>query len=178
VIMVSMFDIMAVWFAIGVPIVIGMFVAKKFGLWPAIGAGLLTVVPCVISVVRAYRARWRRNSQRRQEWKLKYSGIYRVIALPTDETVIKTPQGAEIKVGDYGWEAVPLRVDGLIYLQGLSPQWRVVWYAGFRPDQLEKVVSKPQSQYDWDNTWIKSAPPCPFPVQERETTDMGLPMPH
>jgi hypothetical protein len=174
--MVSMFEIMIVFpLAFGVSLGIGQIVARKFGLWPGIGAGLLSAVPFIIAMVCVYRVRWRRAAQRRQEWKLKYSAIYRVIALPTDMIVIRKPQGAEIKVGDHGWEAVPLRDDGLIYLQGLSPQWRVVWYAGFRPDQIERVASKPRSQYDWDNTWVKNPPPCPFPIQERETPNLGLP---
>jgi hypothetical protein len=174
--MVTFIDMMALWVLIGVPIIIGQVVAKKFGLWPGIGAGLLSAVACLIGLARVYGARGERNAKRRREWKEKYCGIYRVIGLPTDETVIKKPPGAEIRVGDFGWEAVPLREDGMIYLQGLSPQWRVVWYAGFRLEQVERVASKPQSQYDWNYTWFKNAPPCPFPVQERETTSMGLPM--
>jgi hypothetical protein len=171
-------ELLTLWLVIGVPLLVGQIVAKKFGLWPGIGAGVLLAAGCVLIAVRAYRAHWRRNAQRRQEWKQKYSSIYRVLTLPMDQAVIKKAQGAEIKVGDYGWEAIPLRDDGLIYLQGLNPQWRVVWYGGFRADQIEKVTLKPQSQYDWDSAWAKNAPPCPFPVQERETANMGLPMPH
>lgn len=162
---------------VGVPAAVGYVVAKNYGVWVGIGAGLLSAVPCIAATCLFYRMRWRKCARRRQECKQKYGWIYRVVALPTDETTIKKPGDAEIKVGDYGWEAVPLRKDGLIYLQGLTPQWRVVWHAGFRPDQVEKMAPKQQSQYDWDQTWLTNAPPCPYPVQERETTTMGLPIP-
>jgi hypothetical protein len=174
----SFIELLALLFGIGLPITIGMLVSKQFGVWTGVEAGLFSAIPCVASVVLFYRAYWRRNAKRRQEWKEKYSRVYRVIAVPTNDSLAKKAQGAEIKIGDYGWEAVPLREDGLIYLQGLTPQWRVVWYAGFRPDQIERVAFKPQSQYDWDQTWVKNPPPCPFPVQERETANMGFPMPH
>jgi hypothetical protein len=175
--MVTIFDILALWFALGVPIVVGTIVAKKFGFWPGIGAGVLLLGPCVFLVVRSYRAHWRRSAQRRDELRAKYCQVYRVVALPTDPSVIKKPEGAEMRIGDFGWEAAPLRDDGLVYLQGLTPQWRVVWYAGFRQDQIEKVALKPQSQYDWKYSWVRNAPICPFAVQERETASMGLPMP-
>jgi len=95
--------------------------------------------------------------------------------MPTDESTIKKPKDSEIKVGDYGWQAEPIRNDGLIYLQGLTAEWQVVWYAGFHPEQIESVGPKPRSQYDWDYSWARRAPPCPFPVQERKTNTMGLP---
>ena len=177
--MVSFFDMFALWFMIGVPVAIGMFVAKHFGLWTGIGAGLLSAIVCVAAVVISYRARGRNTAQQRREFKEKYTRIYRVLAAPTDAAAIKKAQGAEIKVGDFGWDAAPLRNDGLIYLQGLNPQWRVVWYAGFRPEQIENFAPKPQSQYDWNYAWVKNPPPCPFPVQEHfhSTVNMGFPMP-
>jgi hypothetical protein len=99
------------------------------------------------------------------------------VAIPLDAKNIIKPADAEIRVGDFGWEAAPIRNDGLIYLQGLTSGWRVVWHAGFRPEQVERVGPKPSSQYDyWAPYWAKPSPPiCPFPVQERETSDMGLP---
>ena len=69
--MVSLFDMFALWIVIGVPVASGYIVAKKFGLWPGIGAGLLLAVPCVLIVCRIYRARWRRIEQRRRELKEK-----------------------------------------------------------------------------------------------------------
>lgn len=154
----------------------GQMVAKNFGVEAGIGAGILSGVVCIAAVILLYRFSGRRHAQRQRELRDKYRGIYRVLILPKDERNIKKPQGAEIKVGDYGWEAEPPNCqDGLIYLQGLTDKWRVVWYAGFRPDQIESVGPKSRSQYDWDYSWTRKSPPCPFPVQERETTSMGLP---
>lgn len=177
--MVSLFDMLALWLMIGVPLAIGMIVAKHFGSWTGVGAGLLSAIVSITVIGRYYHVRGRKNAQRRGEFREKYTRIYRVLAVPTDEAVIKKAQGAEIKVGDFGWEAAPLRNDGLIYLQGLNPQWRVVWYAGFRPEQIENVAPKPQSQYDWNYAWVRNPPPCPFPVQEHlnPTINMGFPMP-
>jgi hypothetical protein len=167
-------NLLAGWLVVGISVIIGEIVAKNFGPLPGVGAGLLAGILCVTAAVLFYRARWRKNAQRRRELREKYRGIYRVVELPPHESSIKKPEGAEIKIGDYGWEAAPLRDDGLTYLQGLSPQWRVVWYAGFQPDQIENVALKPRSQYDWDYTWMSNPPECPFPVQPRETPDMGL----
>ena len=98
--------------------------------------------------------------------------------LPSAQLSVIKPQGAEIRIGDYGWEAGPTRSDGLIYLQGLAPDWTVVWHTGFRPDEVERVAEKPTSQYDyWAPYWAKSPPPspCPFPVADRETMTWGRP---
>jgi membrane protein implicated in regulation of membrane protease activity len=171
----TLFELLAAIIVIFVPFLIGSTVTKSYGIWSGIGAGFFSAIVCIALVIVFYRVQARQLKQRRDELRGKYKQIYRVLTLPTDETRIKKPEGSEIKVGDYGWEAVPLRNDGLIYLQGLNPQWRVVWYAGFSPDQIESVASKPQSQYDWNYTWIRNPPPCPFPVQERETNTMGFP---
>lgn len=96
---------------------------------------------------------------------------------PPSKSIVK-PAAAEIQIGDYGWDARPSSEDGLIHLQGLTPKWQVVWHAGFRPDQIEKVAVKPASQYDyWAPYWAKPPPPppCPYPVRERNTPTMGLP---
>ena len=175
--MVSFMDMLALWIAVGIPAVTGMLVAKHYGLWAGVIAGLAAAIVCAACVLLFYRDRWHRMAQRRREWEKKYSGIYRVLVLPNASAIIKKPQDAEIKIGDYGWEAIPLRNDGLIYLQGLTSKWRVVWYAGFRPEQVEKITVKPRSQYDWDQTWVKNPPPCPFSILERETTSMGFPLP-
>ena len=62
--------------------------------------------------------------------------------------IVAKPDGAEIRVGDYRWEAGPIHKDGLIYLQGLTVEWTVVGHAGFRRDQIEWKTEKPSSQYD------------------------------
>jgi hypothetical protein len=172
----TIFELFALIFMIYFPVLIGNLVAKNYGVGAGTGAGILSAAICVTSVFLSYRAHGRRYEERRRELRENYRGIYRVIVLPTDTNNTRKPQGAEIKVGDYGWEAQPFREDGLIYLQGLSAEWRVVWYAGFRSDQIERVGPKPQSQYDWNYSWERTPPPCPFPVQARDTPDMGLPV--
>jgi hypothetical protein len=109
------------------------------------------------------------------ELREKYRSIYRVVAVPPEPKIIIIPEGAEIRLGDYGWEAGPIRNDGLIYLQGLTLEWTVVWHVGFTPDQIKMVATKPNSQYDsWRPYWV-DLPPCPFPVIERETLTIGRP---
>lgn len=172
----TIFEMLAVVLMIFVPISLGQFAANRFGVLPGVGVGILSAILCAIVVVLFYRARGRQHENRRRELREKYRGVYRVIGLPADETNIKKPQGAEIKVGDFGWEAEPPKgKEGLIFLQGLTAKWQVVWYAGFRSDQIESAGPKPQSQYDWGYSWLRNAPPCPFPVQERATPSWGLP---
>src|SRR5580765_1201853 len=133
---------------------------------------------CVMGVVLFYRWSWKRDRRQLQELREKYRGIYRVLALPSDQKIVAKPDGAEIKIGDYGWEAGPASKDGFICLQGLTTEWTVVWHAGFHPDQIEWVTEKPSSQYDyWVPYWAKSPPlpPCPFPVIERATPTIGRP---
>jgi hypothetical protein len=155
---------------------IGNVLAKTFGLWVGIGAGALSAVFCLIIVALFYHVAGRRLKERQMELRKKHQNIYRVTALPADGTKIKKSEGAEIKVGDYGWEAAPPNQDeGLIYLQGLSDTWQVIWYAGFSTGQVEYVAPKPRSQYDWDYSWLSAPPPCPFPVQARSDVGMGLP---
>jgi hypothetical protein len=74
---------------------------------------------------------------------------------------------------------------GLIYLQGLTDEWGLVWRAGFRPDQVEFVGPKPVSQYDWKDFEYDGPKPtacyhwqygkprqsCPFPVQKKVKHD-------
>lgn len=172
-------ELLAIMFVLTVTTAVYQFAAGKYGTWPGIGAVVLAVLASAIIVVQFYSWSWRRDRRRLQELKEKYRAIYRVIAIPSDQRSIVKPEGAEIKIDDYGWEAGPIRKDdGLIYLQGLTLEWTVVWHAGFRPDQIEKVATKPSSQYD---IWIPygakptSPLPCPFPVVERETLTMGLP---
>jgi hypothetical protein len=173
---VTCIEMLAVMFVIYVPMLVGTFASKKFGVWAGIVAGILSGVLCVSAVVLFYRDRGRRNEEKRRELRDRYSKIYRIVSLPGDGKNIKLAKGAAIKIGDYGWEAEPRNTkDGLVYLQGLTNKWRVVWYAGFQRDQIEIICPKPNSQYDWNYKWFREPPPCPFPVQERETTAMGLP---
>ncbi|HWQ92990.1 MAG TPA: hypothetical protein VN673_15035 [Clostridia bacterium] len=174
----TIIELLALIFVLSVSIETGKYVGDKHGTGAGIVAGCISAVLCTIVVVILYLAARRRDERRRRELREKYRDVYRVVALPADANIMQKPQGAEIRVGDYGWEAEPLRDDGLLYLQGLTAEWRVVWYAGFRPDQIERVDEKPQSQYNWNYSWVKSPTICPFPIQARKTPDRGFPLVH
>jgi hypothetical protein len=149
-----------------------------YGVWLGAGAGLVAGFLSVVLVAFFYRWASRRDERRRQELRDKYRGIYRVITLPLESRIIAMPEGAEIRIDDYGWEAGPSRNDGLIYLHGLTPEWTVVWHAGFRPEEVEWFAAKPFSQFDsWHPYWAPPPPLplCPYPVVERETMTMGRP---
>jgi len=175
----TIIEVMAVIFIIAVSVETAKFVSLRYGKTAGIGAGLFGGMVSSAIVVLFYCWIGRQNQRRLQDVRERYTSIYRVTSPPTDEKSIKRAEGAEIRVGDYGWEAGPLlKKSGLIYLQGLRVDWRVVWHAGFRPDQIEKVTQKPCSQYDrWIPYWVKgpAPPPCPFPILERKTPAMGLP---
>ena len=176
----TLIEFLAVVFVMAVTAVVGRSVARKYGIGSGVGAGILAALGAMFMVVLFHRWSWRRDRRRLQELKDQYQGIYRVLATPSDQKSIRKPEGAEIKAGDYGWEAGPIRKDGLVYLHGLTPEWTVVWYAGFRPDQIERVATKPRSQYGiWVPYWAKKpvVPPCPFPVLDRETLTVGRPHP-
>jgi prepilin-type N-terminal cleavage/methylation domain-containing protein len=153
-------------------------VRGKHGEGPALLASLLAVGVSALLVVLSWDWDSRSNKRRLTQLREQYRSIYQVKELPTNAKSIVKLAAAEIQIGDYGWDARPNRKDGLIHLQGLTPKWQVVWHAGFRPDQIEKVAVKPVSQYDyWAPHWVKPPPPppCPYPVRERNTPTLGLP---
>lgn len=166
----TLIELLAVIFVISIAIIVG----KSLGT----GAGLLAGLLSVIVVILFYSWIGRRDERKLKELREKYPAIYRVIAVSPAPIIIMMPEGAEIRIGDYGWEAGPIRSDGLIYLHGLTPDWTVAWHAGFRSDQVEWIATKPYSQYDsWHPFWADSPPlpPCPFPIAERETLTIGRP---
>lgn len=174
----TLIELLAFTFVVALTAVVGESVAARYGTWPGIGAGFVAALASVGVVALFYRWSWQRDRRRLQELRDKYRGIYRVLKLPPAQTSVIKPQGAEIKIGDFGWEAGPARNDGLIYLQGLAQDWTVVWHIGFRPDEIERVAEKPTSQYEyWAPYWAKPPPPppCPYPVAERETMTWGRP---
>ena len=122
--------------------------------------------------------RFQKTKTKLAEYKL----IYRVISVPSDNQIVLKADGGAIEIGDFGWEAEPVYQDGLIYLHGLNPRWQVVWYAGFRPDQIEVVRPKPNSQYYYISPYasVEKIPQCPFPIREyrygkRPATHFGFP---
>jgi prepilin-type N-terminal cleavage/methylation domain-containing protein len=176
----TLIELLAVMFIVTVMGAVGGIVASKYGTGLGIGAAFLAALGAVFIVVLLYRRSWRKDRRRLQELKDNYQGIYRVLAVPSDQRSVMKPEGAEIKLGDFGWEAGSIRKDGLVYLPGLTVEWNVVWYAGFKPDQIERVATKPCSQYGhWVPYWAKKPvlSPCPFPVVDRETPTIGRPHP-
>ena len=153
-------------------------VRKNHGQGLSLLAGILAVLVVTSLYFLFLRWAWRRDKQNLTLLREQYRTIYQVKELPTDQKGIIKLAAAEIQIGDYGWDAKPIRKDGLIHLQGLTSKWQVVWHAAFRPDQIVKVADKPKSQYDcWVPYWAKRSPtpPCPYPVRERETPTFGLP---
>jgi membrane protein implicated in regulation of membrane protease activity len=174
----SLIELLAVSFMFSVFLLTANAVGHRHGPLAGLAAGVLGLLVSWRLVVSFYRWSWRRDKRRLQDLQENHRAIYRVRALPTEPKSIVKPDAAEIKIGDYGWEARPVRKDGLIHLQGLTTGWKVVWHASFRPVQLEKAAEKAVSQYDyWAPDWAKPPPPrpCPFPVLERSTPTMGLP---
>jgi hypothetical protein len=141
-------------------------------------AGMLSLLFFFFVYMRnAFRAFEWFDIHERAELRVKHDGIYRVLALPTASTKPNNWCDEEITIGDFGWESKPLTKDGLIWLHGLSTEWKMAWRAGFKPEEVEFVCSKPVSQYDWKDfeydgpkpscIWTTAIPkqPCPFPIQ-------------
>ncbi len=174
----TLIELLAFMFVVYSTSLAGLIIGRRYGKGPGIAAGFLAFVVSAGVVVLFYWWMSRREQHCLRELREKYRGIYRVTALPSSAAKVVMPPGAEIKIGDYGWETGPLHKDGLIYLQGLTREWTVVWHAGFDAAQVEKVAVKPSSQYDlWMPYWARrpAQPACPFPVLERKTLTLGLP---
>lgn len=175
----TLLDMLPPIFVMAVPLITFEVVATRFDKSAGIAAGLLSIVASALVVIAYYRWLGRLHQKELRELDEKYPDVFRVAALPPDTSGILKAEGAEIQVGDYGWEAEPIHDDGLTYLHGLAENWRLVWYAGFRSDQIERIGPKPRTQYYLPYSWRveegSKAPTCPFPVQSSETTDLGHP---
>ena len=162
---------------LGVPLEIGTSTARAHGVCAGLAAGLITAIACAAMIYSLWQALNRVDARRRKRYRERYKKIFRVIAMPSTACAVCKPEGAEIRVGDNGWEAPPMHDDdGLVYLQGLTVDWYVAWHAGFRRDEIEFVRMKPVSQFDWPDGIERGLPECPFPIQERATTAMGFPI--
>jgi hypothetical protein len=163
---ITIFDVLYFLILMGIGAAAGYRVARYFGNLAGIIAGVLAAGGFVFLMNALTNASHRRHCRKMAK---KYTRIFRVSALPTDEkSVIKT-DNSHIKVGDLGWECSPIRKNGLIYLEGLDEKWKLVWWAGFQPEQIELVGPKPFSQWDIylpDKQELLTTP-CPFPVQPR-----------
>jgi len=175
----TLIELLAVIFIVALATAAYDTVTKSHGIGMRIAAASIGGAVGFGIVALFYRWSWKRNKARLGKLRADYGGIYRVSAVPQDNQPTIMLEGAEIRAGDYGWEAAPLAnaKNGLIYLQGLTPDWRTVWHAGFHPDQIKRIGLKPSSQYDhWVPYWVKTPPdPCPFPIQPRETPSMERP---
>jgi hypothetical protein len=70
-----------------------------------------------------------------------YNSIYRILILPKDPRWVC--QGYQISVGDYGWDTDLHPENGLIHLTGYTRDWKTVWYADFKPTEVEYIGPKP-----------------------------------
>jgi len=167
------FAMMLLYPMVGVPVII--ISGEKFGAAMPLAVGLIIFAGYFLYLRGLYRWLDRINAQRRTEIRQTYRGIYRVKGPPSSHwSWLKE----NIKVGDYGWERPPWGREDLIFLHGIQEQWGVVWIAGFRPEDVEYITTKPVSEYDWTDfeydgpkpsgyySWgiSKAKLPCPFPV--------------
>jgi hypothetical protein len=167
------FLLLALYPAVGI-FVIGL-VDARFGGRARVIAGLIIFAGFFMHLRWLFHwgdkiAEWRRAEMREA-----YRGIYRIKGEPSSKWCWLKEN---IRVGDYAWERPPWHDGDLIYLHGLQEQWGVVWMAGFRPEDVEFVATKPVSEYDWRDfdyegrkpvapyNWgiSKAKSPCPFPV--------------
>jgi len=149
-----------------------------FNIWAGFSAAFLALV--VFFKIMDFLNRFGRRRHRRKMAE-KYPRIFRVLAVPVERdssrllSKLFPAENHVVKIGDYGWEANPFlrratdRKGNLIYLKGWNEDWKLIWYAGFRPNEIEFVGPKPFSEYDLPNR-PAPRPVCPFPVQPRDTT--------
>jgi hypothetical protein len=168
---------LAVQVVICIPILVGLAVGDKWGSVGRAAAWAISTVIGFVAVYSFYKLCDRWDIGRRRHLEETYRFIYRVLAVSAEAPSVKG-DGVEITPGDYGWEAEPIFNDGLIYLHGLTEEWRVVWYAGFEPNQVERICPKPRSQYFLPYSWICAGgkpPPCPYPVLNSPRNSLGHP---
>lgn len=142
-------------------------VRGKYGIGMGLAAALAVTLLCASLIVVFYHFSGKRFAVEFKDLSEKYATIYRVLSPPDGSAPVLKAEGADIRAGDYGWDAEPIQNDGLIYLHGLSADWLVLWYAGFRPEQIERVGPKPRIQYYLPYAWMgagSDAHPCPFPA--------------
>lgn len=174
----TLIELFAVIFIVTVPVLAFQAVAPRFGSRAGMAVALASAAASVAVVVAIYWMASRLHEQTVRELSQKYPLVYRVIALPTDDSCVVKADGTEIAIGDFGWEAEPVHEDGLIYLHGLTVDWQVAWYAGFRREQLEPVGPKPRLQYYLPYSWVAAGatpPSCPFSVVTPPTVTLGHP---
>lgn len=174
----TLIELLMVIFILGTTAAASGHFGEKHGIWAGVGAGTLFAGANVGAVILFYRWSWKWEERRCTEIRELYRGIYRVVKVPTNKKNTQLGESAEIRIGDFGWEAEPFRDNELLYLQGLTVDWDVVWHAGFEPGEVEYVGPKPSSQYDRTWGYGETPPSCPFPVERLKTGTLGLPYPN
>jgi hypothetical protein len=176
----TLIDLFAAIFVLTIPSIVFNFSKPRLGLWWGILISFVAAVASLVVVSVMYRTLRIHITRVYKSLEITYPSIYRVLALPDDNLEVRKEHGVEISIGDFGWEAEPIKADGLIYLHGLTSNWEVAWYAGFRSDQLELVGLKPHTQYflphHWKHAWA-SNPRCPFPVKVTPKVRLGYAFP-
>lgn len=174
----TLLDLLALQFVIFVPLFFTVIVTTHYGSERGFLVGFISSIACW-GVVGAFSGwSYYRYQEQLRVLSTNYPSIFQIKEIPSDTSQLLIAEGAKIEIGDYGWEAEPLHDDGLIYLHGLNEKWGVVWYRGFRPNQIEKVGPKPRTQYLLPESWYRGGPdafPCPFPIQS-QTADLGMPV--
>jgi prepilin-type N-terminal cleavage/methylation domain-containing protein len=171
-------ELLAAILIIAAPAFVFRVMAPHVGLWGGVGAAAFAFCVCAKAIISFYKWAYRLAAQEEHRLTEKFVWIYRVTALPCASSVVVVAEGTNIAIGDYGWEAEPIQPDGLTYLHGLRSDWQVAWYAGFRSEQIERIVVKPRSQYYLPYSWVAAgskAPPCPYSVARPAQTSLGYP---
>lgn len=173
----TLIELLAAIFVIVVPIITMQIALPRFGFRSAVEAAVISAIVSVNLVIVFYKASSRQFEKEQRELLKKYPDVYRVSYLPQDSSSVLKDEWTIIAVGDYGWEAEPIHKDGLRYLHGLTKEWQVAWYAGFREDQIERIGPKPRSQYHLPYSYNCNPPPCPFPITTLPEATLGMPSP-
>src|ERR1051326_4928606 len=108
----TLVELLAVIFVIAVVTAVHELVRGRFGEGAGVVASALAVIGCALLVVFLYRWAWDRDRKRLAELRENYRSIYRVKEFPAEPKSIVKPVGAQIRIGDYGWDARPNRHDG------------------------------------------------------------------
>lgn len=162
---------------ISTSIIVWYALSRRVGLVVAVAGVAASVALCMLGARAFYTWAGRLGEHERRDLEERYPNVYRVIAVPPHGPCV-IAEGAKVAIGDYGWEAEPINNDGALYLQGLTEEWTVAWYAGFQPDHVELIGKKPRSQYFLPYSWIcvgANPPICPFPVLHAPDKSLGFP---
>src|ERR1041385_6779185 len=87
----TLIELLAVVFMVAVTAIVEESVARRFGRWSGIGAGALTLIICVVGVALFYGWTWKRDQDRLHGLREKYRGIYRVLALASNQKIVAKP---------------------------------------------------------------------------------------